>query len=396
MTNITHQSTNEIGEFQTHLCLISDQSAANFLPIVYFKPKNVVFVVTKEKREAARAMRDALKNARPGIQIDELEIDSANDVNSTLIKIWECLDTYKEKKLKPIVNLTGGTKPMAIAALHAASSADCPAFYLDREKNVITIFHAGTIDSETQLPAIEFKPKLEHYLAAYGYIPKKRAKVGEHLSGEKLVLVRELAIKSEIREAIPFMNKFVCEAADNHNRTKGLGQALKETGNAGLRAGVEAWIREFEKVGCVVRKGDELEFPNEESRFFAAGGWMEEFVALRLRELGITPEVNLEIKKGDKYEKGDKNEIDAAFLYKDRPFVIECKTSMTSKIDVANQYVYKLEALAKVGGLNTKLVLISYQKVHKKAKQRARNNGIAVIDGEQILNLKEKLREVIQ
>ena len=394
MTEIANQDAVQLNQYQTHFCLVSDQPAANFLPIIYYKPKAVVLVVSPEKRNQAVVLTAALEKSRPGIQIERIDIDSAYDVNSTLMEIWKGLDRYKEEGFKPIVNLTGGTKPMSIAALQAASAANCTAFYLDADKNVITIFQAGALDGEIRIPAIEFKPNLEHYLETYGYASNFRDKAQKKFSAKELELVRELATKREIRDAIPFMNKFVSEA-EGTNITSGLGKAMQEPGNLKYRSGIEVWIREFEKAGYVRWKGEELSFPDEESRFFAAGGWLEEFVAYQIRELGIDPWVNLEIRKNAKAE-NVKNEIDVAFLKNGHLYIVECKTSKMADKRVANETVYKLETLGKVGGLSTKLILVSYQKVNPDARRRARSSGITVFNDNQIPNLKSWLEGVIQ
>ncbi len=393
MTKATHQDVNEIAECQTHFCLISDQSAANFLPIVYFRPARVVFVVTPEKQAAAQAMKEALKKACPSTKIEEpINIESANDVNETLMQIWERLDAYKEQNLKPIVNITGGTKPMAIAALRAASSADCPAFYLylGTDKSVITLFQAGKLDNELQLPAIEFKPKLKYYLMAYGYSTlETQKKQAISLSREKLDLICELVTKSAFHNTIPFMNKLATEAKNNGNRTKGLEKLLKNPDNKWLVKGVESWIQEFERAGFIQKKDGELQFTDTESRIFAAGGWLEEYVAHCVNKLGFKPWINLEVKKEDK------NEFDVAFIDNGRLYIIECKTCVMSDIDEANKYVYKLKTLAKVGGLSTNLILVSYQKIHSEAKKRAEHSGIVVIEGDQIASIETYLNKVI-
>lgn len=394
MTQVTHQDVNEIAECQTHFCLISDQSAANFLPIVHFNPAHVVFVVTPEKQSAAQAMKEALKKASPGTKVEEpINIESANDVNETLMQIWERLDAYKEQNLKPIVNITGGTKPMAIAALRAASSADCPAFYLylGANKSVITLFQAGKLDNELQLPAIEFEPKLKYYLAAYGYnASEPTKKTGATLSKEKLDLIKQILKWPTFHKMLPVMNKFSSEAKDNGNLTKGLAKKLKESKDKELVEDLKVWIEGLVKTGCAQNKNDELYFVGKEGRAFASGGWLEEYVAHYVSKLGYKPWINLEVKKEDE------NEIDVAFLNKGRLNIIECKTCRMDDSKEAVQYVYKLETLAKVGGLSTHLILVSYQKIHKAARDRAKNSGIVVIEGNQIAGIETYLSKAIR
>lgn len=390
MTETSDNNVVQLSQYQVHFCLVSDQPAANFLPIVYYKPKVVVLIVSPNERirKLASDLKDALKKSSPDIQIHQLNIKSAYDVNSTLMEIWGQLDCYKEKNLNPIVNLTGGTKLMAFAALRAASAANCDAFYLDIEKSAITVFQAGNMDGETRIPAIEFQSKLNHYFESYGYTCKLLEKMKKNFSKEDEELVCELATRQEIREAIPFMNKFVSEA-EGTNQTIGLGKEKKKPKNAKLRLGIEKWIREFERAGYVSRKEEELCFPDEGSRFFAAGGWLEEYVALRIQELGYKTWLNLEVRKGTV-----KNELDVAFFKNGRPYIVECKTSKLGLIKEANEAVYKLKTHAEIGGRRTKLILVSYQKVHSVAKKRAEEWGISVIDGNQLCQFKKIMEKI--
>jgi len=51
----------------THICLVSKEAAANLLPIVFFRPKKVVFFVSEQMKEA----------------VDKLNLSSRDDFSST-------------------------------------------------------------------------------------------------------------------------------------------------------------------------------------------------------------------------------------------------------------------------------------------------------------------------
>lgn len=384
MADIEKEKTFNLSQFQMHLCLVSDQAAANYLPAVCFRPKRVVLVVSQQMREKATSLEEALKRAVPGICVEHLNIDDTNDINANVMAFWTVLTD--NASLKPLVNLTGGTKTMSIAAMKAAESEGCPAFYLALENNAITFFPKGQLSGEKHLPNIEFKPKIQNYLAAYGYVSDVSRPEMARLSDEELELYRELIVRPKFHLAIPFINKFVVQA-EGKNRTRGLRAALES--DTSKRSTILAAIGEFQRAGYLTFKDGELVFSSEGNRFFVAGGWMEKYAAYCLEVLGVQPWINLEV------EKGVKNEIDVAFLKDNCLYIVECKTSMTGSKEVAEKIVYKLETLKKIGGLKTKLILISYQAVERNAKKRAEENGIAVIDGKKVENLRSYLRQVI-
>lgn len=248
-------------------------------------------------------------------------------------------------------------------------------------------FPKGELSEERHIEHIAFKPKIQSYLAAYGYLSDGVCPRTARLSDSELELYRELIVRPNFHLAIPLINKFVVQA-EGRNRTRGLKAALdSDTSN---KKTVLSAVNEFQRAGYLTYEDGELIFTDESNRFFVAGGWMEKYAAHCLDELGMHPWINLEV------EKGVKNEIDVAFLRNNCLYIVECKTSMTKNKETAEKIVYKLETLKKIGGLKTQLILISYQDVEKNAKRRAEQGGIAVIDGKKIENLKSYLRQVIE
>lgn len=394
MTTITDQNSLDFSQFQAHFCLVSDQAAANFLPIAHFKPKHVVLIVSPKMKEKADWLEAAIKKAAPGTRIRQIDIKEEPNEN---IFYWAS-EIEKLKEKRPVVNLTGGTKLMAFAAMRAANLAGCPAFYLDQFNSFITVFPSGESTEKVPSFSMEFKPKLQYYFASYGYDCTKDPEAAKPMKNEEKEFVRELVMKPELRNVVPMMNGLVA-AAEGKNRTNGLKDMMDKM-NPNLQESIRVWIRNFEDAGYLKKEGDELCFDGEEERFYVAGGWMEKYVAGCLSELGKRPFLNLEVKIGNV-----KNEFDVAFFDQNCPCIIECKTSQmqasksankTRQKQVnqfANDVVYKLETLRKTGGLNTKLFLVSYQEVAKQAKDRAKQSNIVVIDGERIKDLKAWIRK---
>ena len=65
---------------------------------------------------------------------------------------------------------------------------------------------------------------------------------------------------------------------------------------------------------------------------------------------------------------GTKNEIDAAFLYNNKLYIIECKTAKMD--DKGTDVLYKIDTIRGYAGLFTKPIIISFDEFNKYDKQR--------------------------
>ena len=113
-----------------HLCLVSDQPMPNYLPIKAqeIKPSKVTLAVTAQKQTQGERLREEL--TRHGIQVDLLDLgaDAASfDELQNKLLVW-----VSEHETEDIVlNVTGGTKAMAITAQEVFRMAGKPVFYVD-------------------------------------------------------------------------------------------------------------------------------------------------------------------------------------------------------------------------------------------------------------------------
>ena len=139
-----------------------------------------------------------------------------------------------------------------------------------------------------------------------------------------------------------------------------------------------------------------IEFPNEESRRFCQGIWLEEWVGNELRELNRRVKLqdyasSIKIKSGTDTE----NEIDAAFLYKNRLYLIECKAADLGKDAKSAPPLYKLDSLHLRPGMFTEMILASYQPLDPYGKRRAADLGIQVVEMSSLLGLATCLEKMI-
>lgn len=370
----------DFGAYRTHLCLVSDQAAANFLPIVLHRPENVVLFVSEKMKEAADMLEQAVRTASPATKVHRCGVENPNDDEEVSDKVYEQLDAFAATN--PIVNVTGGTKLMAFGALTAAYGAGFPAFYLNQEDNRISILRSGSGRHREVVPPIEVRLNLKTYLAAYGYEAGSGALPS--LTYDEEQFIGELIKSSTLHEVVPALNALAVDAKDKPGLTieiSGIG--------AGREEAFKTLCDYFRSSGHLQIRGKTLKFPTEADRFFVAGGWLERYVCGLLTRMNFRPQANLVVRNQVK------NEIDVALMHDGRFCIVECKTGRLDKIEEANKVIYKLETLKKLGGLNTRLILVTYQALQPESLARARKSGIRVIAVRSPAQLPSELRNAI-
>lgn len=103
--------------------------------------------------------------------------------------------------------------------------------------------------------------------------------------------------------------------------------------------------------------------------------------------------MGLKVRSLDNRLHGDagSNELDVAFLARNRLHIVECKTRSFRARDSAAEAVYKLDALTALGGLNTRPLLLSYRPLVDGDRQRARDLNIRTVVGSALAGLEAEL-----
>ena len=411
---MTSQEAMDLGrDFNTHFCLVSAQAAANYWPIVMYRPKKVVLFVTARMQQAGFAQKIAEAVKGLGFAaVEEVFIkeEQENSIKALEEIFYDALSQCEGTDLKPVFNLTGGTKVMAFAALRAAAAADVTGFYVNIDDSSCTVFPQCDLSRGTVVSEVAVKPNLDRYLSAYGYEVIEKSPLVE-LSREEEDFVLELLREGEpMREAVSGLNQLVSEADKYKSlRTRGLAREreflrnhvnfkTRQPDGLQILACFDSLLKRHAENGHLCETNGELEFPSEEDRFFAGGGWLEQFLGGRLKSVRLPNGKRLDnawLNVRIKSKAGMENEADAAFLVGTHLFLFECKTCVMAKRKEANEKIYKLNNLT-VGGLNTHLVLVSYRRLDPEARKRAEEKGITVIEGKDLNQLVKAVESLIE
>lgn len=381
--------SNEQTKPDVQVLLVSAQAAPNLLAALdpEMKPKEVILLVTDKMRKQAEALEKVFcKNA---IKVVTVRIANERDFSSIENEILELAAARQEEKIA--LNVTGGTKLMALAAQTMAQEANWRVFYVDIDTDQVIWLGKDAEQPRKLATTLRLGP----YLQGYGFKVEKGDSGVIKNSGCFNELRQTLIKEADKLELSLSQVNYLAQQAENDKKLSISLSTVKQKGD-----GLKNLLLKFEQADVLTVRGDCVVFRNKESRAFAKGGWLEFHVfhtVSRLKEvLGIRDtEINLTVVDG----KGVKNELDVAFMARNRLFVIECKTArmmddtQKKKIGKANDALFKLAEIShRVGGLGARGMLVSYRKIGDAAKGLAGALGITVIEGYELNRLDEFLK----
>lgn len=368
-----------------HVCLVSAQAAPNLLPALdpALKPEKVILVVSSKMRAQAEALSKVLQEV--GVRIESCLLDDEHDYARTEEQLLELASRHEDDEVA--LNITGGTKLMSLAAQSVAVAAGWRMFYVDADTDQLSWLHKGAAPATPLTQHL----RLRHYLLGYGYSlpsPPGRPQVSQAQQSLMDTLIRQIG---SLEHPLSQLNWLAQQAEERKSLTVAMDAPQQDSRS------LEALLRNFEEAGALsVQKGS-IVFASEAQRDFVKGGWLESCVfqgVSRLRnELAIRDcAANLEVVESG----GVRNELDIAFMARNRLFIVECKTARMDRPEApkANDALFKLaETSRRIGGLGTRGMLASYRALRDSEKRLAKALNIELVCGADLIRLEEKLRK---
>jgi len=290
-----------------------------------------------------------------------------------------------------VFNASSGYRMMVLVTLEYFTSKSMKAFVVDKFTNELHWLHP----SEKESVNIESKLKISEYIKLFSsqvlthgqtiQEPTNRQTLThwlieniEHF-GSSLAAMNHIAMRADVSLQFHMDRKY---SKKPH---------LREI------------LLKFEEVGILRIKHQNVVFKDEESRFYANGGWLENHVFSLLFEMKKTREAISDLAKGMEISRAKgtvKNEIDVVTMANNRLHLIECKTRKFTNHNHANTpgaaAIYRLDTLKdSLGGNSGKAMLVSYQKLSRYTEQRAKDLGIYCCSHQQLKQLKEHLYKFI-
>ena len=363
--------------FNTHVIMVSGQSTPNVLPVMdkAIRPETVILCATGDMRENAGILERYF--SRHQIKTRQFDLGSAYDFCALQEKFLTLALELMSAGSEIGVNLTGGTKLMTIAAQKAFLS-DFACFYVNPERNSIQCISQ---DGAPEYP-IAGQLKIGDFFEIHGYrvIASEKKTVSENTEQ----LCRKLLGRyREFGGTLGTLNYLAAEA-------KGKESLI---GNGNIPEDADKLFLLFQEHGAINYFDDrKVEFRDEDGRRFCQGFWLEDWVGVALRELNRkVPLQDYASSITIESVGGVKNEIDAAFLYNNRLYLIECKTADLEEDGKSAPPLYKLDSLHLRPGIFTEMVLVSYSPLDSHGKRRADDLRIRVVEKGDLLGLASHL-----
>ncbi len=380
----------------THICLVSQQAAANLLPALdpALKPQKIVLVVTRKMQNQAAHLQAVLKES--GIKVERLELHNEHDSDQIANQLGD-LDEHLQGD-SVTLNITGGTKLMSVAAQLAADALGWSMFYVDADTDQAIWFSP----KEKPPQKLQEQLRLRHYLRSYGFDLADKPQRPQASAAQKTLTQNLVTQVGSLEDAITTLNALAQDAENRRSLSVQLNAWQLDSRS------LDVLLRDFEHADALTLKGDRLHFASEAARDFVKGGWLELHAIQAVHE--VTGPLSIRDKAANleliDTVSGTRNELDIAFMAHNRLFVIECKTARIDRpqggdahanTPKANDTLFKLsDNCRRIGGLGTRGMLLTYRKLRDPEMQLARALGITVVAGADIARLPEKLKHWVR
>lgn len=383
------------------ICLVSAQTLPNYIGATLpdAAPQTVHLVVTERMKERADILENILKIKKCTVQKHFLSNTEPNELFELLCAIEENNTTTFS------INVTGGTKLMALTAVDWASESDSKpyAFYVDTENN--SILHIG---GKWEKFPISKKLKVDEILLAGAGHKILSGDTTPMKKEERPAVQKLLQLFVQDNSALALFNKCASQARFSESNPDMQINYVEYPTSPGK--GFVKALALAEELGKVTVHNDGLCYASEQCRFWCNGGWLEEYVKDTLFQLknrkiiddfsaNVQLDYRTHVKGNDK--DAPQNEIDAAFTACNRLFVMECKTSnlnKNGKVDTkAEEAIYKLDSLRKsLGGTFSEGMLVAIHPTRREDQNRCKELGIELVSGSRVLGLASVIEERIR
>lgn len=337
--------------------LVSDQTIPNVLIAAHYSPDYLLFLTTPamERRGKAEAILKTLalrgRDYRDRCHKIVVEADSIVDLqNKTSAWIHD-----QPRDLAFIVNLTGGTKLMAIAAYDIFKDFGGEMVYLPIPRNeILTPFPKRR--PRPPEPLTE-RLSVQEYLTAYGFHTTNQDRLAGYQ--ERCRSRKEVTrfLFAHYRDLLPLLEVLGADLRPQKNKKKVLQRGYDLC--APFKAENENQLRFLDMLGFKRLQAEIRKTIHQDDADYLCGGWLEERLFLAVEAaLPVGADVCLNVRC--EAPGGSANEFDVLFTLDNVLYLIECKSLGSAQDDdkeMINAFLYKLGALRQNFGLTPKAFL---------------------------------------
>ena len=375
---------------QLHIQLVSNQLLGNLIPALMERPAEAALIVTPSMSRQADRLQALEEQA--GIRVRRF--DGAREVDLPRLEDYalEVIAELEGSADELVLNLTGGTKLMAIGFLDVLREHVDRCMYTDTAHGRLELL---PLSGERQPPR-RLDPVLdvETYLLAQGFRPRHVA--SRDTAWQTAAQRRKPACKwlgkevPRIGDFLGALNALAASALDREGELVAPEQAFEQPPHGRW----ERAITHLRDEGLLDwRGGAQVTFLDAERTRFLNGGWLEEYVYHRLRDEGVD-DVALGVTGTWDGTDGARNELDVVAVHANQLLVVECKTERHGRDEAGDDHrLYKLDSLGDdVRGLFGHSWMASARPPTKEMGRRAAQHRIQLISPEDLPKLRDWIR----
>lgn len=395
---------------EVRVVFVSDQVVPILLAALQFAPRTdaIVLLASQQKKETALRAQKLLQRELSVVsefpaKVRVLQLDDdASDFPLLVSELDRILASYRKKHPSAVLvgDLTGGTKPMALALQQAMrhQSADGAQTYCSYTDTNADTFH--------WIAPIEPGEAMTIGLDARQLLAAADVRVASIASQESAfeagVARRENFVKQHLLtlddDQLAELNAW-CAVADRRYKNRRVGQreeplviarqdlpATRSGATAASQLG-QGFLDAAAKAGALnVIAGENgrltaIQFTSHDWSEYLGGVWLEEWVWSQLRDLELdSNDMSVKIGRGKSVE----NELDLVVVHRNRMMLLECKTARMGQSPTGGgkeaDTLYKLDSLGNaVSRLFGTRLLVSRQPMSLHAVERAHDSGIVLV-----------------
>ncbi len=373
-----------MSKFKIHIVILSDQVLPNILPFLDYnmEPERVVICESDAVHDRRLGGRLIKFLESKNIRGELFRLGGAQDFKELQKKFQELAARFSSRSAEVAVNLSGGTKLISCVAQNVFAGRKYTCFYALPQQNELVEMSGGQV----QYHQMRDKMKLNDYFLIHGYkVIAKREKNLKLISGSHALCREILSDFEKYGKYVSYLNRLAA-GAENHFSLRA---------KANITPSEAPLFELFSRHGFIAGFDDKtVQFTSEEDRSFCKGVWLEDYLHQTLKsihkEVGLQDfATSMEIESPS----GQRFELDAAFIFKNRLYIVEANTSQVH--DSGASVLYKLENLKDFAGTYTFAILVSLRSVQNFDRKRAQEQGLHLIHNTEINELESRIRSII-
>lgn len=378
-----------------HVCLVSSRAAANLLPALdpALRPQRVVLLATEALRDHAARLQAVLQGQ--GIQVTQVQWPDRQDVQQVGARLKALAAELAGCELA--INVSGGSRPEALAALAVAAANGWRAFHVDADRGELVWLVRDQGAAPTPLRPM----RLRHLLHACGlellaHTPCPTPKL------QQWTLIQTLVTQlAGLEQAVDQLYRLAQDAEERNSLYVQMSDSQLDSRSLGLLLG------HFLHAGALNVLGDEVRFSDAAARDFVKGGW------LRFHAMDAVNRLSGPLRVDDKalglqledMRQGTSYLLDLGFVARNRLFILAFRVGRLElhqpdpglPCPGAMDALFDLHALCRrLQGAGARGMLLSHRRPTQQERQLANALGLAVVAGTSLMDLDRKISQWVE